>query len=288
MTGILALIIRILSNPYSNVIQKRLCSKGLCALWVSFFAYFILSVLCIFPALTINWADFSTKLWLYASLGGFAGALGNWFLVEAIKCGELSVLGPVNSYKSVISVIFAYFLLGEIPSGAQFLGILFIIFGSYFVFDTTGEKFTLRLLLRHDIKYRFLALALTALEAVFIKKIILLSGVLPSFIIWCIFSAVFSFVFLYFCNTNIKADFKISLSAHLKTFLALCGCMFLMQFSTNIVFEKMSVPCALALFQLSSLVSVILGRKYFSEGQIKKKIAGTIVMIFGSIVVILF
>jgi valyl-tRNA synthetase len=48
-------------------------------------------------------------------LGGLVGALGNAFLVKAIQNGELSVLGPINSYKSVVGVVVAVFLLGEVP-----------------------------------------------------------------------------------------------------------------------------------------------------------------------------
>ena len=226
--------------------------------------------------------------WQNVLLAGIVGAFGNWFLVEALKCGELSVLGPINSYKSIVSVIFAFLLLGEIPAILQFLGIFLIIFGSYFIFDGSGEKISPKIFLRRDIKFRLLALVFTALEAVFIKKIILMSDILTSFVLWCFFSAVFSFVILVFIKSKIALNFYISTKRNLKDFLTLCLCMFLMQFSTNIVFEKMNVSCALALFQLSSLLSVFFGWRYFSEKNLKRKILGTIIMILGSIVVILF
>ena len=73
------------------------------------------------PALFINYGKFSAIFWLNVILAGVIGALGNKYLTQAVKYGELSVLGPINSYKSVISVIFAFFLLGEIPSLAGFL-----------------------------------------------------------------------------------------------------------------------------------------------------------------------
>ncbi len=147
MIGILALLIRIFSNPYSNVIQKRLGQRGFKSLWISFFAYFILSIFCIIPSFGVSWAAFGLDFYKYVILAGVVGALGNWFLVEAIKSGELSVLGPINSYKSVVSILFAFFLLGEIHSLAQFSGIILIIFGSYFIFEVIDEKFSPKLLL---------------------------------------------------------------------------------------------------------------------------------------------
>ncbi len=287
MIEILALLTRIFSNPYSNVVQKRLGQKGFKPLWISFFAYFLLSLFCIIPSFFINWAQFDFNFWENVVLAGVVGAIGNWFLLEALKCGELSVLGPINSYKSIVSVIFAFLLLGEIPSFVQFLGILLIIFGSYFVFESGGEKFTFKIFLRRDIKFRLLALVFTALEAVFIKKIILMSDILTSFVLWCFFSALFSFVILVILRSKIVLNFFVSAKSHAASFLTLCMCMFLMQFSTNIVFEKMNVSCALALFQLSSLLSVLFGWRYFNERNLKRKILGAMIMIAGSAAVIL-
>ena len=59
-----------------------------------------------------------------------------------------------------------------------------------------------------------------------------------------------------------------------------------MQLSTNYVFDNMNVGFALALFQLSTLVSLFLGFKMFHEKDMTKKIIGTIVMIVGSILVL--
>ena len=49
----------------------------------------------------------------------------------------------------------------------------------------------------------------------------------------------------------------------------------------------MNVGFALALFQLSSIVAVIFGYKMFGEKQLIKKIFGTIIMIFGSCLILL-
>ena len=142
--------------------------------------------------------------------------------------------------------------------------------------------------LRRDIKYRLYALVLTALEAVFIKKIIIMSDALTSFIFWCTSSAFFSFLFYTAGKNKIMPALNLSIKKYLGYFLLLGFSMFLMQFSTNIVFEHMNVSSALALFQLSSLVSVILGRQYFGEKNIGKKILGAIIMSAGAAVVILY
>ena len=61
-----------------------------------------------------------------------------------------------------------------------------------------------------------------------------------------------------------------------------------MQYSTNIVFERMNVSYALALFQLSAVLNVILGWKIFKEKDLIKKLAGSIIMVTGAIIIIIF
>jgi drug/metabolite transporter (DMT)-like permease len=50
----------------------------------------------------------------------------------------------------------------------------------------------------------------------------------------------------------------------------------------------MPVGYALSLFQLSTIVSVLLGHRLFQEKDIRKKLIGTAIMIAGSVIIILF
>lgn len=102
------------------------------------------------------------------------------------------MLGPINSYKSVVGMIAGILLLGEIPGLWGVAGIALIVGGSYFVLDTLNEKFSPAILRRKDIRYRIWAMVLTAVEAVFIKKVILYASATTAFITWCWFGALFS------------------------------------------------------------------------------------------------
>ena len=126
------------------------------------------------------------------------GALGNGFLIQAIKYGEISVLGPINSYKSIIGMLAGIIFLGEFPGIIGFAGMILIIYGSYFVFDTLEEKFSMKLLSRKDIQFRIYATIFTATEAALIKKVITESSPFISFVVWSCFGALFSFLFFSF------------------------------------------------------------------------------------------
>jgi uncharacterized membrane protein len=106
-----------------NVIQKQLTAKGNHPLMVNFITYLLLFVVCLAFTFYIQWNELPGQFWLYSVLGGIAGAVGNGFLVKALQKGELSVLGPINAYKSVVSIVFGIFLLGEIPNTWGALGI---------------------------------------------------------------------------------------------------------------------------------------------------------------------
>ena len=283
----IAVLLRIFSNPLGNVFQKQLTTKGIHPLFVNFLTYFLLSIVCLFIAVFINWPVLPRQFWIYSVLGGIAGALGNGFIVKALQYGELSVLGPINSYKPVVGIVGGIILLGEVPDLWGLLGIALIIFGSYFVLDTTNERFTLALLRKSEIQYRMWAMILTAIEAVFLKKVILASSTTISFISWCCFGAVFSLVLLFVYQPEIEKEAKKIGNSDIGKFAFLIVCVGTMQFMTNYTFKHMAVGYALSLFQLSTIVSVLLGYKFFKEQDIGRKLIGSAIMIIGSVVIIL-
>lgn len=271
-----------------NVYQKQLTANGFHPLIVNFITYGLLAIACIFIGLIIGWPTLPYQFWLFSLLGGIAGALGNGFLVKALQKGDLSILGPINSYKSVVGIIFGIFLLGEIPTIWGILGIVLIIYGSYFVLDTMEEGFSWSLLKRREIQYRIWAMILTAIEAVFIKKVILASSATIAFISWCVFGALFSLILLFIYGLNLKREIARKGTNSFKQFLLLVLSIGIMQYTTNYTFDHMPVGYALSLFQLSIIVSVLLGHKIFKEQDIQKKLIGSVIMIVGSVLVILF
>ncbi len=281
---IFAIFIRIVANPLGNVFQKKLSQEGVSSLVINFMSFFLLSLVCIFASFGVGWHGFSAELWKNAVIASLLGVIGCNLIIKAIQMGELSVLGPVNSYKSIVGMVAGIFLLGEMPSFAGVLGMILIIAGSYFVFETQEEKFSLKIFLRKDILCRLMALVFSAVEAVFIKKVIILSSMAVAFSLWCWFGAIFSFVILLFSGKEKYSQLK---KPDFGLYLPLVLCIGAMQFSTTYVFQKMNVGYALALFQLSTLITVFLGYKIFHEKDIFKKLVGTIIMIAGAVIIIL-
>ena len=271
-TTCLGVLIRIISNSSLNVFQKILTSKGQRASVVNFYTYLGLTIICLIFIHTLP--QFNTIIAANIIIMGILGALGNYFIIKALSIGELSVLAPINSYKPVVALIIGIFLLKEIPAISAVFAILLIIAGTFFI---TGGSSCIN---KTALIYRIMALIFSAAEAVFIKKIILLTNPLDTFVFWCVSVLLFSALFIVFS----KASMKIVSYKHQIFLILAVG---IMQYATNFVFSKINVSYALALFQLSTILSVFLGAGIFKEKNILRKLAGSVIMIIGAVILIL-
>lgn len=284
---LLAVIIRILVNPFSNVLQKQITLKGQHPLFINLATYTLLAFISVFLIYDISIQSLDTEFWIYSIAGGITGALGNGFIVKALEKGDLSVLGPINAYKSIVGMLFAFIIIREVPNIWGLMGMGFIIVGSYFVLDTTEEKFSWQLFKTPAIQYRLAALVLTGIQAVLDKKVIEHSNLEIAFAGWSIFGAGFSFVFILFTKVSIQKEFKNVDRAILVKYFLLVLTVGLMLASTNYTLSHMPVGYALALFQLSILLSVVLGHRFFNELHLFKKLMGATIMVIGSALIIL-
>lgn len=284
---LLAVIIRILVNPFSNVLQKQITQKGQHPLFINLATYILLAFISVFFIYDIAIQSLDTEFWIYSIAGGITGALGNGFIVKALEKGDLSVLGPINAYKSIVGMLFAFIIIREVPNIWGLMGMGFIIIGSYFVLDTTEEKFSWQQFKSPAIQYRLAALVLTGIQAVLDKKVIEHSNLEIAFAGWSIFGAGFSFVFILFTKVSIQKEFKNLDRAILVKYFLLVLTVGLMLASTNYTLSHMPVGYALALFQLSILLSVVLGYRFFNELHLFKKLMGATIMVIGSALIIL-
>lgn len=279
LLNIIAILFRIFSNSFSNVFQKKLTKSGEAATCINCINYILMSLISIPLLLLVNFSLITPEFWLYAIAGGITGAIGNCFMVLALKQGELSVLGPINSYKAIVGMIFGIFLLHEYPNFYGLLGIGLIIIGSYFILESP------KALLRKDIQYRIYALIFTAIEAVFIKKVIILSSIASSFIISSFLGAIFSYLIMRILeNEKLHIPTKKNSIMYISTTL----CFAIMTFTTAYVFKYMNVGYALSLFQLSIILNVILGYKLFNEKKLIKKLLGSLIILIGSAAILIF
>jgi drug/metabolite transporter (DMT)-like permease len=285
---------RIIANPLSNVFQKQLTQRSANPVFIIAAVHALLTLMCL-PFLFVLEAQkalLGPEVWVNMVICALLAVAGNVLLVYALKSADLSVLGPINAYKSVIGLVLGIFLIGELPTSLGVAGTLLILVGSYFVVDTAvdqprGNAFV-RFFREKGIQLRFAALGLSATEAVFLKKAILLSSPLTTFVLWSMLGLPIAAVAIAILLQGKTTEEIRILRKNSRTYLWLAITTGVMQLTTVLTFGKLQVGYSLALFQMSTLLSVFLGYRYFQERQIRKRLFGSIVMVAGAVMIVVF
>jgi drug/metabolite transporter (DMT)-like permease len=287
----LCILVRIVANPFSNVFQKLLTRHGANPLFIICAVLGLLTLFCI-PIFLIDLPALSREFWWTMAVCSLFTVSGNVLIVHAVKRSDLSVLGPINAYKSVVSLVPGIIFLNEIPGPMGLSGIVLIVAGSYFLVDRDAnhpkKNAFVRFLQERGVQYRFAALVFSAIEAIVLKRALLISSASATFAFWSTFGFVLSlaFVLLTIRGQDLAHEMDVVRSRK-ATYLFLFATTGLMQYTTIVVFAGFQVGYALALFQMSTIVSVFLGWRIFREKHFLKRLAGSAIMVVGALLIIL-
>jgi bacterial/archaeal transporter family protein len=89
-----------------------------------------------FVTATRGWAKLppiNSKASLLILLAGAAGAASWLFYFNALKLADVSRVAPIDKLSTPIAVILAALLLGERPTGLNWLGVCVMVAGAYLV-----------------------------------------------------------------------------------------------------------------------------------------------------------
>ncbi|MCX4188227.1 DMT family transporter [Methylophaga sp. OBS4] len=284
---LLVVLGRLLFSAFANVFQKQLTHDGLHPFFIVFTSYVVLAVICLPLLWTFNPFQLSLSFWINIFFAALLDMAGTLFLVMSLSRTDLSVFGPLNAYKVVISMLLAMLFIGEIPSMQGFIGVMVIVAGSYFLFPPkpqSGRSWTL--FAEKGVQYRFLSILLFSVGTLPLKNAVIDGGALPTTVFWCLIGLpLAAMVQLLFVRDNFRQDLE---KAHAQVYpFIYLGCLiFLMQFMTMLVFSQLLVAYALALFQLSMVLQVFLGYRIFNEKHILRRLGACLVMAAGSMMVL--
>ena len=289
MFTILTVFTRIVSNPISNVLQKQLAQRGAEPLFIITATHALLTVVALPILLVRQPGALAVMFWTNMLIAVVLAVAGNVLLVYALRSADLSVLGPINAYKAVLSLLLAVVLIGEVPTAFGLLGVTLIVAGSYFVVDRAAGQPTssaFRQFIREPgIQLRFAALVCSATEAVFLKRALIESSPITTFLMWTVFGLPVAAIAIALLPTDIAPE-TMRFRREWPTYLWLAITTGLMQLATLLTFGKLQVGYSLALFQLSTLMTVYLGHYYFQERNIRRRLLGSLVMVTGAVLII--
>lgn len=281
---------RLVLSLASNVYQKKLSQAGLHPFYIVFAIYVVLALLSLPLIMVIHVTDLSRSFWLNISLASLFDVSGWMFLVLSLSKTDLSVFGPLNAYKVVFSLLLAVVFLHELPNAQGLIGVLIIILGSFLLTPSnqpTQPRRMVSLLKDKGVQARFLSIALFSVGTIFLKNAAILGGPLSTLIFWSLIGLPLAMLSNYLLLPHSMLSYLSTSKPYSITILIVGVMVFLMQYFTLVLLSKMLIAYALALFQLGMVIQVLIGYKVFNEKDIGKKLAASVVMMAGSVMVLL-
>jgi drug/metabolite transporter (DMT)-like permease len=239
--------------------------------------------------------------WGWMVLAAAVEVPGNFLLLRSIQRTDLSIFGPLNSYKPIVGMLLGWWILAELPTVYGVLGMVIVLVGSLLLADhssSPSEPCAARqcLGLQHQgVRDRLIAVVLTASGSIFLKLAMQYQGTLASLAVWSFLSWFMALGWLVSNCLWVKCSPGNCLSwtrqfapaAMLPQVISIAASMMVMQGLTILAFQAMHVGYALALFQLGSLVSVYLGHRLFGEVDFWRRLAAAFIMFAGAVVIML-
>lgn len=283
----LAIALRVVSNPCSNALQKALGAAGWPAPVLLAITHGLLGPVAMVILLRAG-DTLRPEFWRWSLASAVLAVAANWLILEAVRRSDLSILGPINAYKPWVGLLPSWFLLGELPRGADWVGMGLVLLGSVVLGGggSTAAGRSWGFLSDRGVQLRFLALVFSSAEAATLRRAVEASDPGRAFAAWLLLGFLVAAPFAWSARRACPQD-RADLVRRLPAGLALAVTTGLMQASTLIVLDSLPTGVALSFFQLSAVLSVFLGRAFFREAQFTRRLAGACVMTAGAVILVL-
>jgi drug/metabolite transporter (DMT)-like permease len=281
---------RLFLSSVSNVFQKQLSHQGLHPFYIVATTYAVLSALSLPFAFNAAFAHLGPSFWLNVFMASLLDVGGWMFMVMSLSKTDLSVFGPLNAYKVVISMLLAIVFLGEIPTLQGFAGIAVIVTGSFLLLPPSidASQHRLRQLLQaRGVQARFLSILLFSIGTLFLKGSLEHSTPLETLVFWSWFGLPLILLANAFSSTERLSENVKKSQPHISQITAIGITVFVMQYLTLVLMSQMLIAYTLALFQLGMLFQVFLGYRIFNEPHFVRRLIAGLVMMAGSVMVLL-
>lgn len=309
----LLVAVRIAATNWANVVQKRLLAPGSASpLQLVAGVWGWMTLLTIPWWLSLAWSgawNAGYAFWFWMLVTCLLEVPGNVLLLRSLQQTELSIFGPLSSFKPVISLGLAMLLFGEMPSLPGAAGVGIVVLGTlWLTSESRSAAETVSASKRRaGVRDRLLAVVLTATASVFLKQAMAGQTEMQVLAVWCMLSwllaaswqAVYALLgrrtrprrspwssLSHACAAVLAGNFRWREREHRAVFIVAIA-MLTMQACTIGLFARMPVGYALALFQIGSLVSVILGHRLFGEAHLVRRLAAASIMVLGACVIII-
>ena len=133
--------------------------------------------------------------WMFIVLAAVFLALGNTLYLMTLKVLDVSVMGPLYNFRSVITVILGVLLLQEATSFQAVALIAVIIFSGFFA--TMDERFSLKSFFSKSIFVGLLYMIVSSIQTILINRAVDQTDYWTAVLWMGLLAIIFCFIFLY-------------------------------------------------------------------------------------------
>ncbi len=226
--------------------------------------------------------------WLALSFAIPVEVLAWVFYIKAIRISPLSLVVPFLSLTPVFLILTSFVMLGELPTIIGFFGILLVVIGAYILNFKSFSKGILEpfksILKKKGCVYMIIVAFLFSITSNLGKILVQKSSPLFFSAIYTPLIAILFLIIAFFTSrkkiVQLKSDFRNSF---------LIGLFFgLMMIFHNLAIRLVIVPYMISIKRTSSIFSVLYGYFLFKEKNIRERLIGTLIMLIGAALIILF
>ncbi|MFC1741221.1 GRP family sugar transporter [Nanoarchaeota archaeon] len=235
--------------------------------------------------------DYSAYMWLLIFMKGLLLTVG-WMLgAKALRHLEISYVTPLTNLSPVFLLIFAFFILKEVPSALQYAGVALLVLGAYWL--QADHHFSSLIRPWHIFRNKYsifmlIALFFYALCAV-IDKLVLQEVDPYTFLSATYFFLAFNYLTIQFVKYDGLKDIKHAFS-HEKYLIIIVA--LLLIFADIFYYMAVALPGAMVsliipIKRLSTLVATIIGGRMFHDHNLPQRIVACAVMVAGVVLVVI-
>lgn len=276
---------RVLSGPLSDIFKKRLAEKHADPLFVVLVNYAFIAAAAAPALFLIGLPAAGSAFWLNIALASVFDTAGMVLAVMSLGQTDLSVFGPLNAYKPAIALALGAVYLGEKPGAGGLAGVAVIIAGSLLL-SKNDRKESSAILKSAGVWMRMGSIVLFCIGVIFLKKTVVAASPFTALFFWAAFGLVLSAAAVIVLRFRGIGENIALIKTRAADYIALSVLMCVLQAMTLLAFKMMFVGYALALFQLSSVISVLFGRRYFAEKNTAMRLASALIMSAGALLII--
>ncbi|MCK5332414.1 EamA family transporter [Candidatus Parcubacteria bacterium] len=275
-----------ISNSFKGVYGKK-SSKTVDVYVVSWFlrffgVVFLLPFFYFFEIPTLG-----DDYWMALLIGGSLNAITTVLFIKALKISDISIVSPIATFTPLFLLVTSPLIVNEFPTTIGFIGVLFIILGSYFLNINEIKNGYLEpfktLLKEKGASLMFIVAFIWSITSN-IDKI----GVQNSSSVFWVFSVNLFVAILIFPIFLLKvSNQKANILKNINNLIIL-GLLTML----TLIFQMIAITLTLVIYVIaikrtSAIFSVFWGYYFFKEKNFKNRLFGSLIMVLGVIFIIL-